>query len=341
MSASNTQATMNLANALPPSVGNKAPTSSSLAQIQPFNDASRTAFYMMLDARKRDSRKRITTSEKYRTIRWLTKAVPERLDPKADKKRSWVKTDFFYEDGKLWKRPGNVFTVKREMVSENQIFDKIIGVHNNLGHSGQHATATKVNKKYYEISSQEVYFLVKLCEICHRKTHSKSKDPLKSIVTTRLFERVQINLIDMTSTPNDKYVWICHMKDYFSKFHMLFPITNKEAPTVTRTIHTWISILDIFEILQSNNGSEFKGIYLELMRRYEIKIINNRPRTPRTQGLIEQTNKTVKNKILAWKRDHESTHWANALEIRNPKSHFFVSFLIRFLSSLDCGNQTY
>lgn len=341
MSAFNTQATVNLANALPPSVGNEAPTSSSLAQVQPFNDASRTAFYMMLDARKGTSRERMTASEKYRAIRWLTEAVPERLDPKAGKKRSWVKAGFFYEDGKLWKRPGNVFTVKREVVSEDQIFDKIIGVHNNLGHSGQHATATKVNKEYYGISSQEVYFLVKLCEICHRKAHSKSKGPLKSIVTTRLFERVQIDLIDMTSTPDGEYVWICHMEDHFSKFHMLFPMTNKEAPTVARTIHTWISILGIFEILQSDNGSEFKGICLELMRRYGIKVINDRPRTPRTQGLVEQANGTVKNKILAWKRDHGSTHWADALEVRNPKSHFFVSFLVRFLSSLDCGNQTY
>lgn len=56
---------------------------------------------MMLDARKNDSRERTTVSEKHRVIRWLTEVVPERLDPRASKKRSWVKAGFFYEDGKL------------------------------------------------------------------------------------------------------------------------------------------------------------------------------------------------------------------------------------------------
>ena len=79
---------------------------------------------------------------------------------------------------------------------------------------------------------------VKLCEICHRKAYSKSKGPLKSIVTTRLSERVQIDLIDMKDTPDGVFVWICHMEDHFSKFHMLFAMPNKEAPTVARHIHT-------------------------------------------------------------------------------------------------------
>lgn len=200
------------------------------------------------------------------------------------------------------------------MISEDLIWDTIIRIHNSLGHVGQHATGTHVNREFYGIASQEVYFLVKLCEICHRKAHSKSKGPLKSIVTTRLFERVQIDLIDMTSTPDGLYVWICHMEDHFSKFHMLFAMTNKEAATVARHIHTWIVILGIFEILQSDNGSEFKGICLELMRRYGIKVINGRPRTPRTQGLIEQANGVVKNRITTWKREHGSTAWADALE---------------------------
>lgn len=42
---------------------------------------------------------------------------------------------------------------------------------------------------------------------------------------------------------------ICHMENHFSKFHMLFPMINKEAPTVARKIHHWIAVLAVFEIL--------------------------------------------------------------------------------------------
>ena len=122
-------------------------------------------------------------------------------------------------------------------MSEDRIFETIARVHISLDHIEQNATATHIDKEYYRIAHEEVNFLVKLCEICHRKAHSKSKGPLKNIVSTRLFERVQIDLIDITATPDGDFVWICHMKDHFSKFHMLFPMANKEAPTVARKVH--------------------------------------------------------------------------------------------------------
>ncbi len=306
MTHSGTQATVN------DQPSNEAP---SIAQVNPFNSAARDAFYLMLDSRKDESRERMTAPNKHKYIRWLTEAVPERLGPADSKKRSWLKSEFTYDRGKLWRLPTKVVRDPREVISEDLIWDTIIRVHEGLGHAGQNATAIKVNHEYYGIARHKVLFLIKLCEICHRKAHSKSKGPLKSIVTTRLFERVQIDLIDMTSTPDGEYVWICHMEDHFSKFHMLFPMANKEAPTVARHIHTWISILGVFEILQSDNGTEFKGICLELMRRYGVKVINGRPRTPRTQGLIEQANGTVKTRIASWKREHGSTHWGDGLEV--------------------------
>lgn len=303
------------------------PQVSSLTPIEAFNSKAREAFHFMLEGRKDASRERFTVTEKQRAIRWLTEDPPERgLDAATSKKRSHIKDQFEYSEGKLWRRPGKV-KPRREVITEDRLWDIIITVHDSLGHAGQQATAKKCGHDYYGMADVEVEFLVKLCEICHRKAHSKSKGPLKSIVTTRLFERVQIDLIDMTSTPDGNYVWICHMEDHFSKFHMLFPMTNKEAPTVARHIHTWISILGIFEILQSDNGKEFKGICLELMRRYGIKVINGRPRTPRTQGLIEQANGVVKDRITSWKRQHGSTHWADALEVCNSFFFFFKVFV--------------
>ena len=65
------------------------------------------------------------------------------------------------------------------------------------------------------------------------------------------------------------------------------------------------------------------------MRRYGIKIINERPRTPRTQGLIKQANGSVKNKINSWKRDHGSSHWADALKVCYSIFSFFFLYLLR------------
>lgn len=107
----------------------------------------------------------------------------------------WIKTHFAYDKSKIWRLPGKVFKQRREVLTEDVIWDTIIRVHNSLDHAGQHATAGKINNEYCEIASAEVYFLVKLFEICHRKAHSKSTGPLKPIVITRLFERVRLILL--------------------------------------------------------------------------------------------------------------------------------------------------
>ena len=160
----------------------------------------------MLNSNRAHSHKRISSSQKLIYIKWLTAAVPERLDnKKASKKRAWLRAEFEYQHGKLWRQPGKIFKERREVISEDLIWDTIIAVYNNLGHAGQNATATKVNNEYYRISSQEVYFLVKLYKIYHRKAPSKSKGPLKSIVIERLFKRVQIDLINISSTPDGEY----------------------------------------------------------------------------------------------------------------------------------------
>jgi hypothetical protein len=47
-------------------------------------------------------------------------------------------------------------------------------------------------------------------------------------------------------------------------------------------------------ILQCGNGKEFKGVLLVLLQKHGIRVINGRPRTPSTQGLVERANGTVK-----------------------------------------------
>ena len=73
----------------------------------------------MLDACKNESRERITISEKERGIRWLTEFIPERLNRVFSKKRSWIKADFVYKKGKLFRCLEKIRITKREIISED------------------------------------------------------------------------------------------------------------------------------------------------------------------------------------------------------------------------------
>ena len=87
-------------------------------------------------------------------------------------------------------------------------------------------------------------------------------------------------------------------------------------------------------ILQYDNGSEFKGVFLELIKSFGVRVINGRSQTPRTQGLVEQANRTVKTRINAWKRTHGSSHWSESLDVSYSIYDSTLS-VPRFLLDLD------
>ena len=69
----------------------------------------------------------------------------------------------------------------------------------------------------------------------------------------------------------------------------------------------------IMQILQADNRREFKGALLLLMKQYNVRIKHGRPRTPQTQGLVEQANGTVKRHIRTYQSENGTQKWAKAL----------------------------
>jgi IS30 family transposase len=74
--------------------------------------------------------------------------------------------------------------------------------------------------------------------------------------------------------------WILHIKDHFSKYTQLYPLKSKHADPIA-------------EAFTCGDGKEFKGALLMLLRKYGIQIIKGAPRSPQTQGLVEQANGVV------------------------------------------------
>jgi hypothetical protein len=57
------------------------------------------------------------------------------------------------------------------------------------------------------------------------RTISKNKNPVQPIVSSQVFEHIQIVLVDMSYAPcsymGQEMKWICHIKDHFSKFSQI------------------------------------------------------------------------------------------------------------------------
>ena len=81
----------------------------------------------------------------------------------------------------------------------------------------------------------------------------------------------------MQSTPDITatviYKWIAHLVCCMSKIHMLLALPNKEAVIVATAVNRWICIYGAMDILQSDNGSEFKRVCLELVKSFGVRLI--------------------------------------------------------------------
>ena len=70
------------------------------------------------------------------------------------------------------------------------------------------------------------------------------------------------------------------MKDHFSKYSALYPLTSKNADEIAQLVRIWLKHFGSPEIIQSDNGREFKGAVEVLLKRWGIIIKHGRPRTP-------------------------------------------------------------
>ena len=196
-----------------------------------------------------------------------------------------AKKDFLVDGGILYRRADKLCPFRRRAIDAGKVFDLIVQEHQtNSIHSGKNKTFAALNQQFFSIKRQEVEFVLKHCRTCAQtKPQTRTtRAPLKPIKVHSVFERIQIDLIDMTATPDGEYKWILHIVDHFSKFSSSFALRSKHAVVVSEKLALWIGLFGLPHILQCDNGTEFKDTVLLLLKKYGIKVLNGRPRHPQT-----------------------------------------------------------
>lgn len=241
------------------------------------------------------------------------------LNPYAttNKKLRYFAREFVVQHGQLYCRTQDLISQgllpHRQVVLADSAFDMIVRAHLRIGHAGYHKTFAKVESTTYSITREEVKWVVDRCRNCFLNKPASTRAPFSPIEVNKTFERVQIDLIDMRHEPDGQYKWILHAKDHFSKFSYLYALKSKEAGEVAGAFGYWIMSFGPPQIVQCDNGSEFKGASRLLLQKHGIKIKNDSLQSPQTQGLVEQGNNVVERKLRAWKLEHGLTQWQQAL----------------------------
>jgi hypothetical protein len=290
----------------------------------PFPPEVKEAFFDYITAGGYTNRERVPLAKIMRYLAFLNN-----LDLKpTDRSDSKIKFEarHFYEliDNRLHRQHDKTHPNPRYLVPQNKAFDIIVSKHLELGHPGRNLLFHAIDQEFYGIKREECHWVKAHCLICMRNSAHKAKAPTTTVHQT--FERVQVDLIDMRHQPSGEYSWVLHIKDHCSKYTQLYALRNKHAESIAESIAQFIMAFFPINILQCNNGKEFKGMshgpgilsleannipgaLLILLRRYGVKLLLGSPCTPQAQALAEQANSVVEDKLARWKVDYGSPLW--------------------------------
>lgn len=157
----------------------------------------------------------------------------------------------------------------------------------------------------YNISKQENNYIPRdlIGEwLKHQRTAQLHQRQFKNkditTITAKKPGNLQMDLIDYSNNPDNKYKYILTIIDIFTKQANAIPIRKKSTKNVIKAFLKSIELFDKIKVLQTDNGSEFiNEDFQKLLRDKNIKHILSLPSKPQSNGVVERFNGTLKNYI--------------------------------------------
>lgn len=151
-----------------------------------------------------------------------------------------------------------------------------------------------------------------VAQVHHPVQRNRNKE--KYIVASSPYEILQIDLLDYQkySKKNKGFRYILICVDVFTRKAFAEPIKSK---TPKQTTDAMIKILSNVKpkMIESDNGSEWKGSFQELMKEENIIHITNEVGDHNSLGIIDRFSRTIKTEISKYMTGNNTTKWTGIL----------------------------
>ena len=143
-----------------------------------------------------------------------------------------------------------------------------------------------------------------------------NKALLIPITASEVMERHQVDLVSMRDQPIEfqgtVYRYILTLQDVFSRFLWMRPMSRKKSSIVAQELMYIYREHGPPRILQCDNGGEFRGDTTKICKKIGVKVINSRAYHPQSQGKVERSHRTLRDKIR-YDMLKEGTNWVKNL----------------------------
>lgn len=180
------------------------------------------------------------------------------------------------------------------------------------GHLGIQRIIRKMNQSsYYWPKIREfVTNYVKSCHVCEERKNPqrKKRSAMESFITGGRWERIAADIAGPFPKSESGNVYILVVADYFTKFVEIFPIPNMEAETVANVIFKgWIKRYECPYALHTDQGRQFESqLFQNLCSLLGIHKTRTTPFHPRSDGMVERLNRTIKDMLSKYISLHQN-----------------------------------
>ena len=208
-------------------------------------------------------------------------------------------------DGRLWRRRAPPAEGSQLVVPRSERRAMIRRFHDSLfaGHLGISRTVFRLQTRvYWPRLRQDVRTYVASCTVCIAR-----RAPMGHVAVGRRWERVAMDLLDMsiTSAKGNRYVLV--MVDCFSRWTEACPLPDKTAISVADAFFSNIVCrFGMPSVIHSDQGREFENKVM-----HELCILGGSHKTkttpyhPESDGLVERFNRTLLMMLAMFAGEHK------------------------------------
>ena len=105
-------------------------------------------------------------------------------------------------------------------------------------------------------------------------------------------------------------------QDHLTKYCLLRPLTSKRAVEVAFQVMNIFLMYGAPQILQSDNGSDFTALVISELKLLwpDMLIVHGKPRHLQCQGSVERLNCDIKDMLISWLGDNDTSDWPMSLK---------------------------
>ena len=237
-----------------------------------------------------------------------------------DLKSYWIgRKSLFLDDRNILWRNRSDTSSRAQLVVPRSLRDTIFNDSHHTtygGHFGITHTHTKIQLHYFWPGMSD--FVRDRISACHkcvaRKSPVNRHHPMGHVPVSGKFERVAMDLLDVSVISAKGYKYILVVCDYFTKYTEAYPLKDKTARSVADALmDVWLPRYGFPLFLHSDQGKEFDNAMIhqlsELLGTVKTKTT---PYHPRSDGLVERFNRTLLA-MLAMFVSQEHDNWDDLL----------------------------